>query len=69
MMSYVEMRRDVRGGGVVCLVAKRVFLFSCRGEGKKEKDGKGGSGYILTITDRITDIMFLSVNLSAILLV
>jgi hypothetical protein len=42
MMSYVEMRRDVRGGGVVCLVAKGVFLFSCRGEGKKEKDGKGG---------------------------
>jgi hypothetical protein len=31
--------------------------------------GREGSGYILTIIDRITDRMFLSVNLSAILLV
>jgi hypothetical protein len=46
-------------GGVVCLVAE--------GRGRRRNRVREGSGHILTITDRITDGMFSSVNPSVIL--
>jgi len=51
---WVMLRWGGMWGGVVCLVAE--------GRGRRRNKVREGSGHLLTITDRITDGMFSSVN-------